>query len=153
MPGLGVSFPQGRGVVPLIIQFLNWGNFRIPHASGDEPFVAFCGVPCWISIPHASGDEPKYILRSSFTRPVYPTRVGMNRNNALYMREIQGSIPHASGDEPDVDSDGVIKKARIPHASGDEPFCFVARNEYQKRIPHASGDEPRYQQTELNWGK
>ncbi len=77
----------------------------------------------------------------------------MNRNNALYMREIQGSIPHASGDEPDVDSDGVIKKARIPHASGDEPFCFVARNEYQKRIPHASGDEPRYQQTELNWGK
>ncbi len=72
---------------------------------------------------------------------VFPTRVGMNRGDRLFMNRLQG-VPHARGDEPHSarycgygspvfpTRVGMNRCRRNPHADAG-------------RVPHARGDEPK----------
>ncbi len=71
-----------------------------------------------MDVPHASGDEPYLAQDPAPRRTMFPTRVGMNQgvsgdNIAFFY------VPHASGDEPATASQA-FEMLHVPHASGDE---------------------------------
>ena len=72
---------------------------RIPHTRGDEPTRKGQQKRDIDRIPHTRGDEPRAGSRATARWFVFPTRVGMNRSEAIVERFAE-SIPHTRGDEP-----------------------------------------------------
>ena len=68
-------------------------------------------------VPHMRGDEPVQMLSEVDQRRVFPTCVGMNRENEITPNRNM-SVPHMRGDEPDRYSALTVSLVCSPHAWG-----------------------------------
>ena len=70
---------------------------RIPHTRGGEPSFARASDDATMRIPHTRGGEPGSGRRWKRWRPVFPTRVGVNRTPHARPIPICQYSPHAWG--------------------------------------------------------
>ena len=91
-------FPTRVGMYRLVMR-LKRGKECFPHACGDVPKRKSGTGLTPISFPHACGDVPLKDGDNSDENPVFPTRVGMYRRDAIMLGSLV-SFPHACGDVP-----------------------------------------------------
>ena len=92
-------------------------HWSIPHTRGDEPNLRRSDCVALLRIPHTRGDEPSGDVFELKYLVVFPTHVGMNRQEAPTLTPLI-RIPHTRGDEPHPISisDGCL--AYSPHTWG-----------------------------------
>ncbi len=71
----------------------------VPHTRGDEPVGVGIHAGRVGNVPHTRGDEPWTERDESLLALMFPTHVGMNRQNPTFAMCLR-HVPHTRGDEP-----------------------------------------------------